>query len=57
MRRLLLFVCLGSLIGCTADKGSFAEAAKDWRGDNMRMQSGQLNMTDSNPGKTDKLFD
>jgi hypothetical protein len=43
MRRLLLLlVCLASGTGCVSpqDKGEWAEAMKDLRGDNMRMRSG-----------------
>jgi hypothetical protein len=50
-------MALASLIGCTADKGSWADAAKDLRGDNMQMRSGQLNMTDTKPSAKEKLFD
>ena len=42
MRRLLLAVCLAAGTGCVTarDKGEWAEAMKDLRGDNMRMRSG-----------------
>jgi hypothetical protein len=59
MKRRLLVLALATLTGCTADKGkgSWAEVVKDARGDNMRMQSGELNMKDSKPAATEKLFD
>ena len=43
MRRFLLLLgCLGAGTGCVTpgDKGEWAEAMRDLRGDNMRMRSG-----------------
>jgi hypothetical protein len=44
MRRLLLAVCLATGTGCISaqDRGEWAEAMKDLRGDNMRMRSGPV---------------
>jgi hypothetical protein len=41
-RLLLLLVCLAAGTGCVTpqDKGEWAEAIRDLRGDNMRMRSG-----------------
>jgi hypothetical protein len=41
MKRLVLLLCLATVTGCASDKagGSLSDAMKDWRGDNMRMQS------------------
>jgi hypothetical protein len=51
MRRLLFLLCLAASTGCAADKGSWAEAMKDWRGDNMQMRSGSSSSELSSPSQ------
>jgi hypothetical protein len=52
MRRLCVLVGLLAVAGCTldADRGPFADAMKDARGDNMRMRSELSPLTDATDG-------
>jgi hypothetical protein len=49
MRRLLVLIGLAACVGCAQDKGSWAEAMKDLRGDNMQMRSAGWAPTDEFP--------
>ncbi|MFO0810405.1 MAG: hypothetical protein U0746_17410 [Gemmataceae bacterium] len=55
MKRLFLLLCaLAVAPGCVSPSGNgfFDDAAKDWRGDNMRMRSGMSQWDDELPAAT-----